>query len=409
MRPRSFAEFVGQSHLIGAGKALTRLLEGRHLPSVILSGPAGTGKTTLAYLLAREVGAELVELSAVSSGVADARAVIERAGGMFRTVLFVDEVHRWSRAQQDVLLPAIEKGTVTLVGATTENPYVALNTPLLSRCIVLRLQQLTREDLRTLLERALADEERGLGRLALRANEAALDHLVEVAGGDARVALTGLEAAALATAKGGEITRDIAADAVQQVAIVYDRQGDAHYDVISAFIKSIRGSDADAALFWLARMIEGGEDPRFIARRMIVHASEDIGLADPSALLAAIAAAQAVEFVGLPEARINLAQAVIHLARAPKSNSVIRAIDAAMGDARSGDPVPMHLRDAHGPGARALGHGEGYRYPHDFPGHRVEQAYRPERFSGRRYYEPSGQGAEAEERGDRGDRGAPSD
>lgn len=392
MRPRDLGEFVGQRHLIGPGRALTRILEGGHLPSVVLHGPAGTGKTTLAHLLARAVGAEIVELSAVSSGVADARAVIERAGGMFRTVLFVDEVHRWSRSQQDVLLPAIERGAVTLVGATTENPHVALNTPLLSRCIVLRLEQLDRDDLRTLLRRALEDTERGLGRRALRATEAALDHLAEVAGGDARVALTGLEAAALATAEGGEISREVAAEAVQRVRVTYDRQGDAHYDVTSAFIKSIRGSDPDAALFWLARMIDGGEDPRFIARRLIVHASEDVGLADPTALLAAVAAAQAVEFVGLPEARINLAQAVIHLARAPKSNSVIVAIDRAMADAASSDPVPLHLRDAHGPGARALGHGEGYRYPHDFPGHVVEQEYRPARFRDARYYEPSGQG-----------------
>lgn len=396
MRPRTFDEYIGQSHLIGEGRALTRILEGGNLPSVILWGPAGTGKTTLAHLLAGAVGADLQELSAVNSGVADARKIIERSGGMFRTVLFVDEVHRWSKAQQDVLLPAVEAGAVTLIGATTENPFSSLNTPLLSRCLLMRLEPLSQDELRELLARALSDQSRGLGRLAVTATEEALDHLAEVAGGDARVALTGLDAAALAVGKGGEITRDVAEDAIQQKAIVYDRQGDAHYDVISAFIKSIRGSDPDATLFWLARMLAGGEDPRFIARRMIVHASEDIGLADPRALLIATAAAHAVEYVGLPEARINLAEAAIYLARAPKSNSVIVAIGRAEADADSSEGVPRHLRDAHGPGARQLGNGEGYRYPHDYPGHRVEQEYRPTRFMGGTYYEPSDQGEEGE-------------
>jgi putative ATPase len=399
MRPRSFDEFVGQSHLIGPGKALTQLLEGGHLPSLILWGPAGTGKTTLAHLLAEAVGGQLVQLSAVSSGVADARKVMQGArGGMFRTVLFVDEVHRWSKAQQDVLLPAVEDGTITLIGATTENPYFSLVTPLLSRSILLRLEPLTGAELRTVLRRALADEDRGLGRHHVSATDEALDHLVEVAGGDARVALTGLEAAVLSARAAGEevVDLDRAADAVQKKAIVYDRQGDAHYDVISAFIKSIRGSDPDAAVFWLARMIEAGEDPRFIARRMIVHASEDIGLADPRALLVAVAAAQAVEHVGLPEARLNLAEAALYLALAPKSNSVYLAIGAAAEDARSSDPVPLHLRDASLPTSRQLGHGKGYKYPHDYPGHRVEQEYRPQRFSGKRYYAASDQGEEAE-------------
>jgi putative ATPase len=395
MRPRSFDEFAGQTHLIGPGKALSRLVEGKNLPSLILFGPAGTGKTTLAHLLAEAVGADLMQLSAVSSGVADARKVMQGArGGLFKTVLFVDEVHRWSKAQQDVLLPAVEDGTVTLIGATTENPYFSLNTPLLSRCLLLRLEPLGAVEVRSLLERALVDAERGLGKLGLSASPDALDHLVDVAGGDARVALTGLEAAALAASGAGqtEITRDLAADAIQQKAIVYDRQGDAHYDVISAFIKSIRGSDPDAALFWLVRMLEAGEDARYVARRMIVHASEDIGLADPRALLVAVAAAQAVEHVGLPEARLNLAEATIYLARAPKSNSVYAALSAAMEDAASSDPVPLHLRDTSYPGARKLGHGKGYRYPHDYPGHVVEQEYRPARFQGERYYEPSGQG-----------------
>jgi putative ATPase len=398
MRPRTFDEFVGQSHLLGPGKALTQLLESGHLPSLILWGPAGTGKTTLAHLLAGAVGGQIVQLSAVSSGVADARKVMQGArGGMFRTVLFVDEVHRWSKAQQDVLLPAVEDGTITLIGATTENPYFSLVTPLLSRSILLRLEPLTAEELRTVLRRALTDEDRGLGRHRVSATDEALDHLVEVAGGDARIALTGLEAAVLSARGAGEdaVDLDRAADAVQKKAIVYDRQGDAHYDVISAFIKSIRGSDPDAAVFWLARMIEAGEDPRFIARRMIVHASEDIGLADPRALLVAVAAAQAVEHVGLPEARLNLAEAALYLALAPKSNSVYLAIGSAAEDARSSDAVPLHLRDASLPTSRQLGHGKGYKYPHDFPGHRVEQEYRPERFTGTRYYEPSDQGEEA--------------
>ena len=399
MRPRTFAEYEGQAHLVGEGKALTRVLAGGNLPSIILWGPAGTGKTTLAHLLADAVGADLVQLSAVNSGVGDARKVMQGArGGMFRTVLFVDEVHRWSKAQQDVLLPAVEEGTVTLIGATTENPYFSLNTPLLSRCLLLRLEPLDDDAVATLLRRALDDEDRGLGRMHLSIDDDALAHLVTVAGGDARVALTGLEAAAQATKSAGlpAITRDLAADAVQKKAVVYDRQGDAHYDVISAFIKSIRGSDPDAALFWLARMLEAGEDARFIARRLIVHASEDVGMADSQALLVAVAAAHAVEHVGLPEARLNLAHATVYLATAPKSNSVYLAIAKAFEDAPSSEPVPLHLRDTSYPGARQLGHGKGYQYPHDFPGHVVEQQYRPASYEGHRYFEPSGVGADVD-------------
>ena len=400
MRPRTFSEFAGQAHLVGPGKALTQLVEAKSLPSLILWGPAGTGKTTLANLLADEVGAELIRLSAVSSGVADARKVMEGArGGLFRTVLFVDEVHRWSKAQQDVLLPAVEEGTVTLIGATTENPYFSLNTPLLSRCLLLRLEPLETVDLLALMRRGLDDPDRGLGREGVAIDDDALDHLAVAAGGDARMALTGLEAAVLAARSAGErtVTRGRAEDAIQRRAIVYDRQGDAHYDVISAFIKSIRGSDADAALFWLARMIEAGEDPRYIARRLIVHASEDIGMADSRALLVAVAAAQAVEHVGLPEVRLNLAHATVYLARAPKSNSVYLAINAATQDAAAAEPVPLHLRDVSYPGARQLGHGKGYRYPHDFAGHHVEQSYRPEPYEAKRYYEPSGQGEDTGE------------
>jgi putative ATPase len=399
MRPRTFEQFVGQRHLFGPGRALSALIEGKHLPSMILWGPAGTGKTTLAHLLADAVGGEFVQLSAVASGVADARKVMERArGGLLRTVLFVDEVHRWSKAQQDVLLPSVEEGVITMIGATTENPYFSLVTPLLSRCLLLRLEPLSQEELGDVLRRALEDEERGLGRYRVRIAPDAIDHLVEISGGDARVALTGLEAGVLSAVEAGEpeVTLERAADAVQKKAIVYDRQGDAHYDVISAFIKSIRGSDPDAALFWLARMLEAGEDARYIARRMVVHASEDIGLADPRALLIATAAAHAVEYVGLPEARLNLAQAAIYLARAPKSNSVITSLGRATEDARSSDPVPLHLRDAHYPGARRLGHGKGYKYPHDSPGGSVEQQYRPGRYEGRRYYEPSGMGEEGD-------------
>jgi putative ATPase len=398
MRPRTPAEFVGQRHLVGPDRVLQKLLDRGVLPSLILWGPAGTGKTTLAHLLSDAVGAQIVTLSAVSSGVADARRVMDGAkGGMFTTVLFVDEVHRWSKAQQDVLLPAVEDGTVTLIGATTENPYFSLNTPLLSRCLLLRLEPLSQEEVTALLQRALEDEERGLGSSELSIEGDAIEHLVTISGGDARMALTGLEAAALAAQEGGErtITLDLVADAVQRKAVVYDRQGDAHHDVISAFIKSIRGSDPDAALFWLARMLEAGEDPRFIARRLIVHASEDVGLADPMALVQATAAAHAVEHVGLPEARLNLAQATIYLARAPKSNSVYVALAAAQADALGAEPVPAHLRDASYGGARKLGHGAGYVYPHDEPGHWIQQAYRPEGRDGR-YWVPSGMGEDTE-------------
>jgi putative ATPase len=384
MRPRTFEEVVGQRHLLGAGKALSALVESGHLPSLILWGPAGTGKTTLAHLLAEAVGAELVQLSAVSSGVADARKVMQRVeGGMLQTVLFVDEVHRWSKTQQDVLLPAVEKGTVTLIGATTENPYFSLVSPLLSRCLLMRLEPLPEEELVTLLRRALDDPERGLGTQEVEVDEDALAYLAESAGGDARQALAGLESAVLA-AGDGRVTRDVAVDVVQRRALVYDR--DTHYDVVSAFIKSMRGSDPDGALYWLARMLEAGEDPRFIARRMVILASEDIGLADPNALLQAVAAAQAVEHVGLPEAQLNLAQAAIYLSKAPKSNAVLRALGRARKDAVSNEPVPAHLRDSSYPAARKLGHGKGYVYPHDDPEGARNQPYRPETDQETHYY-----------------------
>jgi putative ATPase len=407
MRPRSLDEVVGQRHLLGTGKPLTALVEAGRLPSVLLWGPAGSGKTTLAFILGESVGGELVQLSAVASGVADARKVMARAkDSLLPTVLFVDEVHRWSKSQQDVLLPTVEDGTIVLIGATTENPYFSLVSPLLSRCLLLHLEALSAQDIRTLLDRALADPDRGLGEVDVKVTDEAMEHLASIAGGDARIALTGLEAAVLAAqAKGlSEVDRTLAEEAIQKKAIVYDRQGDAHYDVISAFIKSIRGSDPDAALFWLARMIEAGEDPRYIARRMVVHASEDIGLADPRALLVAVAAAQAVEYVGLPEARLNLAEAAIYLARAPKSNSVIAALGRATKDAASTDPVPLHLKEASGhPGLRRLGYGKGYKYPHDYPGHHVEQQYRPAQFEGAHYYEPSGEGEESQDERETGD------
>jgi putative ATPase len=400
MRPRSFEELAGQGHLFGPGKALTTLIESGRLPSLVLWGPPGSGKTTLAHLLANAVGAELIQLSAVSSGVADARKVIAKssADSLIRTVLFVDEVHRWSKAQQDVLLPAVESGAVTLIGATTENPYFSLVSPLLSRSLLLRLEALGPDELGALIDRALRDAERGLGELDLKIADDAREYLVEIAGGDARVALTALEAAAQATsaAKAAEITREVAEEAAQKKAIAYDRQGDMHYDVISAFIKSLKASDPDAALFWLARMLEAGEDPRFIARRMVILASENIGVADPQALVIATAAAHAVEYVGMPEVQLNLAEAVIYLARAPKSDTVYQAIKAAMEDARSNDPVPIHLRDTHYPGAKKLGHGKGYVYPHSDPAAAARMENRPERFRGTRYYRPSGIGRDVE-------------
>jgi putative ATPase len=395
MRPRNFKEFVGHQHLLGEGKPLTKLIDGGHLPSIILWGPPGTGKTTLAHLLAVAVGADFQQLSAVSSGVSDARRVMDHSKTtLFRTVLFVDEVHRWNRAQQEILLPAIEDGSITLIGATTENPYHSLVSPLISRCLLLRLEPLQPEEIRHLIEVAAVDAERGMGALGITVTDDAIDHLVELAAGDARAALNALEAAVLLAGPGETVVDGPrVADAVQRRIVAYDR-GDNHYDVASAFIKSMRGSDPDATLFWLGRMILAGEDPRFVVRRMVIFASEDVGLADPQALPVAVAAAEALEHVGMPEAKLNLAHAAVYLARAPKSNAVTEALDKAMVDADSTDPVPAHLRDAHYAGASQLGHGEGYRYPHDFEGHHVEQHHRPERFEDAPYYEPSGQGAD---------------
>src|SRR5215469_8208548 len=402
MRPRSLDEVIGQRHLTGEGTPFRKVIDNDSPMSLLLWGPAGTGKTTLAYVVSQVTRRRFVELSAVSAGVKDVRAAVDAARrtlGMngAQTVLFVDEVHRFSKTQQDALLPAVENRWVSFIGATTENPFFSVVSPLLSRSLLLTLQPLSDDDVREVITRALAEPgPRGLGGAVL-IDEDAAEHLVRLAGGDARRALTYLEAAALGLPEGGRIDTPALERAVDRAAVRYDRDGDQHYDVISAFIKSMRGSDVDAALHYLARMIAAGEDPRFIARRLIVHASEDVGMADPTALQTAVAAAHAVEFVGLPEARINLTQAVIHIALAPKSNAVIRAIGAAEADVRAGliGGVPPHLRDAHYAGAKRLGHGQGYVYPHDLPEGIVAQQYAPDVVAGHRYYEPTRHGAEA--------------
>lgn len=398
MRPRTLDEVVGQEHIVGAGSALRAAIESGRPHSAILYGPPGAGKTTLARIAARMSDGAFEEESAVNAGKAEIRGVIERARERRRsgrsTVLFLDEIHRFNKAQQDALLPAVEEGLLTLIGATTENPYFEVNGALLSRSQVYELEPLSAAEVEELLRRALADPDRGIADPPPVADEA-LAMLAERSGGDARTALSGLERAA-ERAAGKEV--DIAAieDALQRRAIDYDRQGDRHYDFISAWIKSTRGSDVDASLYYLAVMLEGGEDPRFLARRMVILASEDIGNADPMALLVADAAARAVDRVGLPECALNLSQAAIYLALAPKSNAATTAIGAAREEVRrhGAQTPPDYLRDAHYPGAQALGRGQGYQYAHDHPGNVAPQQYLPDALAGREFYEPTGNGRE---------------
>lgn len=400
MRPRTFDEIVGQPQLAAPGAPLRVAVERGRLPSAVLWGPPGSGKTTLAHVIATTARARFVALSAVSAGVADLRRVATEAAARRRlgerTILFIDEIHRFNRGQQDAILPYVEDGTITLLGATTENPSFEVNTALLSRARVFVLRQLDEESIATLVRRALADEQRGLGALGLSADDECVRLIAAAAGGDARTALNLLEFAADLAGPGGTITPELVAQAAQHLPARYDRAGDAHYDTISAFIKSIRDSDPDGALYWLARMIEAGEDPLFIARRLVISAAEDIGLADPQALPLAVAAQQAVHFIGLPEGVIPLAEATVYLARAPKSNASYAAFNAAREAARAtrNAPVPLHLRNAVTGLMRALGYGKGYKYAHDYPGHQVEQQHLPDELHGRRFFTPSGQGAD---------------
>jgi putative ATPase len=403
MRPRTLEEFVGQEELVGEGTFLRNAIESDMLQTAIFWGPPGSGKTTLARIVANLTRAHFQQISAVTSGVAEVRKILGEAAERksiyaTRTILFIDEIHRFNKAQQDALLPAVEDGVIVLIGATTENPYFEVNSALVSRSKVFRLESLSAADITRVLRAALADRERGLGDPPLEVDEDAFAHMVSLAGGDARVALNTLEAAAFLTREKGSniIAMQSAEEAAQHKALLYDKWGDNHYDTISAFIKSMRGSDPQAALYWLARMIYAGEDPRFIARRMFIFASEDVGLADSRALLVAEAASRAVDFVGLPEAQLNLAHAAVYLALAPKSNSTTVAIGRAMREVKEGEvaTVPIHLRDSSYRGAEQLGHGQGYLYPHNYPGHYVEQAYLPDNLRGKSFYQPSGSGQE---------------
>ena len=412
MRPRTVDEVVGQQHLLGPGSPLRTLAQSADErnpagpSSVMLWGPPGTGKTTLAHVVARGAGRKFVELSAITAGVKDVRRVMEQAltdrdlHGV-TTILFLDEIHRFNKAQQDALLPGVENRWVVLMAATTENPSFSVVSPLLSRSLLLTLRPLTESDIAALLQRAVEDERGLAGRVTLSGE--ALEHLVRLAAGDARRGLTALEAAAGVAyserAEGDdvpEVTLKHAEEALDVAALRYDRAGDQHYDITSAFIKSLRGSDVDAALHYLARMLESGEDPRFIARRLVISASEDVGMADPTALQTAVAAAQAVQLIGMPEGRIILAEAVVHIATAPKSNAAYNGINSAIADVRAGrgQGVPAHLRDAHYPGAKQLGHGKGYIYSHDAPHGVARQQYAPDDLVGRNYYEPTGNGVE---------------
>ena len=401
MRPATLDEFVGQEHFLGEGKLLRRLLASDRLGSVIFYGPPGTGKTTLAFLLAQASRSKFVQLSAVASGVRELREVLDEARNRLsasgeKTLLFVDEIHRFNKAQQDVLLPDVEEGVVILVGATTQNPFFAINSALVSRSRIFQFEPLASDHIKSLVRRALADRERGLGQHDVRMHDDALEFLAAVSDGDARRALSALEVGVLSTAERPiEFTRALAEESVQRKAVEYDRTGDAHYDAISALIKSMRGSDPDAAIYWLARMLEAGEDVRFLARRIVIFASEDVGNADPQALALAVATMQACEMVGLPECQLNLAQAVTYLACAPKSNASMLALSEAQQDVREGRllPVPVALRDSHYRSAKRLGHGEGYQYAHDSPDAIASQDYLG---VDREYYRPVDRGLERE-------------
>lgn len=402
MRPQTIEEYVGQTHILGEGKLLTRAIESDRVTSLILYGPPGTGKTTLAYCISNKTDAVFERVNAVASNVEELRKIIaaaqnRRLNSGRKTIVFIDEIHRFNKAQQDVLMPDVENGNIILIGATTLNPFFSLVSPLLSRSLVFELNPLGKKDVLVLLSRALKDEQRGLGFLNIQADPNALDFLAEICDGDARKALNALEIGCLTTPKDatGQVhfTVKVAQESIQKKQVVYDRDGDGHYDTISAFIKSMRGSDPDAALYWLAKMIYVGEDPRFIARRICICAAEDVGNADPQALVLAMAAFQAVEMIGLPEARIPLAQATVYIACAPKSNASYLAVEQALTDVKENkiQPVPEHLRDASYPGAKSLGHGQGYKYAHDYEGHYVEQMYMPE---GVEYYCPTEEGYE---------------
>ena len=407
MRPRSFQEFLGQEHIVGPGKVLRRAVEAGRVPSLILWGPPGSGKTTLAHLIAGITDYHFEPISAVAAGVADLRRVVDQARERrdFHgqpTILFVDEIHRFNKSQQDVILPNVENGTFTFIGATTENPSFEVIAPLLSRCRVFTLYQLSDEQVQSIVERAIGDAGMGLGDLGVELEPGAVEHLVNIANGDARVALNGLETAAYATAPDSQGVRNIdletIEDALQRRMVFYDGAGDQHYDTISAFIKSVRGSSPDAALYWLGRMIEAGEDPMFIARRLIILAAEDIGLAEPMALPMAVAAQQAVHLIGMPEGAIPLAEATVYLATASKSNSAYAALNRAMEDVRKSrnEPVPLHLRNPATGLMERMDYGKSYQYAHDYEGHFVLQDYLPPSLKARRYYEPSQEGHEKE-------------
>jgi putative ATPase len=406
MRPDKLERFTGQSHILAQGKPLRKMIEADNFASLIFYGPPGTGKTSLAKIIAAVTRADFNQLNAVAAGVKDVREVIKQAADNWsmqnrRTILFIDEIHRFNKAQQDVLLAAIEKGTVIFIGATTENPFFYLTGPLLSRTRLFQFEALQKEDLKQLISAAIKDKERGLGKLQLKIEPGAIDYLADKANGDARSALNGLETAVLiGEENAGQIvvSAETTAEAMQKRLLSYDRQGDSHYDMASAMIKSIRGSDPHAAVYWMARMLQGGEDPLFIARRLMISASEDIGNADPQALPLAVAAAQAVQMIGLPEGRIPLAQVITYLASVPKSNAAYLAINEALHlvEAEENSPVPTHLKSSSYSGAKRLGHGEGYRYPHNYPGHYVKQNYLPPALIGKKLYRPTELGREIE-------------